>query len=401
MFNRTSMRWCLVFAALACSIRPTSDVIWVYMICVLFWRLRSRKSVLLSVVFDAIIIATITCSVIFVLDSLYYRKLTFTPLNFLLTNLSSVSLFYGSSPWHYYLSQALPILCTSTLPFALHGFWTTCKRAVMPQRIALGCIVWTIAVYSAAGHKEWRFLHPLLPLLHIFASKSLIDLHRSSRQKKFHRSAASEKSVSPTLFTSYFPPIQTSHLLLILTTLPFSLYVVLFYGDAPISVMTYLRTLPEAELQGGSIGFLMPCHSTPWLAYLHRKELSDQGTMWALGCEPPLQNQLLDNYRDQTDIFYESPFDYLQTYFPPEVNTSFPPSPLPSLPPGVVIMGDITWKHEWPRYLIMFGVLLEDYGVRQILEDRGYNEVWKAGRKWEGDGKRKGGARVWKFVEKQ
>jgi GPI mannosyltransferase 3 len=232
---------------------------------------------------------TLTCGIIFILDSLYYHKLTFTPLNFLLTNLSSVSLFYGSSPWHYYLSQALPILCTSTLPFTLHGIWTAYEMASMPQRIALGCVVWTIGVYSLAGHKEWRFLHPVLPLLHIFASKSLVDLYHSSRQKKYHRATAGEKSASKTLFPSYLLPIRTSHLLLILTTLPFSLYVVLFYGDAPISVMTYLRALPEAELQGGSIGFLMPCHSTPWLAYLHRRELGDQGRMWALGCEPPLQ----------------------------------------------------------------------------------------------------------------
>lgn len=236
----------------------------------------------------------LTCIIILTLDTLYYSQLTFTPLSFLLTNLSSVSLFYGSSPWHYYLSQTLPILCTTALPFVLHGIWTTCGRAGgnhTPPRILLGCIIWTIGIYSTSGHKEWRFLHPLLPLLHLFASKSLVDLrHHSLRKSQVSDStAAANKSDSPTLFASYLPPIHTSHLFVILTTLPISLYAVFFYCDAPISVMTYLRTLPEAELQGGSVGFLMPCHSTPWQAYLHRRELDDRGRMWALGCEPPLQ----------------------------------------------------------------------------------------------------------------
>ena len=58
---------------------------------------------------------------LFTPDSLYYGKPTLTPLNFLLTNLSSISLFYGSNPWHFYVTQALPILCTTALPFVLHG----------------------------------------------------------------------------------------------------------------------------------------------------------------------------------------------------------------------------------------------------------------------------------------
>lgn len=52
------MKQCLVFAAAACSIRPTNVIIWVYMISVLLWRLRSRNALVLSLVFDGI---TVVC----------------------------------------------------------------------------------------------------------------------------------------------------------------------------------------------------------------------------------------------------------------------------------------------------------------------------------------------------
>jgi len=56
---------------------------------------------------------------------------------------------------------------------------------------------------------------------------------------------------------------------------------------------------------------------------------------------------------------------------------------------------DLGWRHEWPKYLVMFGALLSESGILPLLQERGYHEVWKGGREWEGEGKRKGGVRVW------
>lgn len=64
------------------------------------------------------------------------------------------------------------------------------------------------------------------------------------------------------------------------------IYVMRLHGSAQISVMEYLRSINASELH--SVGFLMPCHSTPWQAYLHKPELSG-GNLWALSCEPPLK----------------------------------------------------------------------------------------------------------------
>lgn len=243
-------------------------------------------------------------------DSLYYGKLTFTPYNFLLTNLSSVSLFYGGSPWHFYLTRAIPILCTTALPFTAHGIYTILKtrnspRKNYPLQTMLSTILWSIGVYSLAGHKEWRFIHPLLPLLHIISAKSLVDLQeepliplpkadsrteegKTTKSKPVQRRKPVVKPSSTLL--SYFP-VRPSHLTLLLAITPVTLYAVLFYCSGPISVMSYIRSLPLSETGSftDTIGFLTPCHSTPTHSYLHREVLAaEPGRIWSLGCEPPL-----------------------------------------------------------------------------------------------------------------
>lgn len=133
-------------------------------------------------------------------------------------------------------------------------------------------------VYSMAGHKEWRFIHPILPILHMFAAKALVDLSTPGSQKG--------KAVQ-TMPKSSILSIRKNYVYFILATVPVSIYTTLFYCSAPISVMSYIRNLPPNELEGG-VGFLMPCHSTPGHAYLHRDGLA-RGRLWSLGCEPPLE----------------------------------------------------------------------------------------------------------------
>lgn len=194
--------------------------------------------------------------------------------------MSPVALFYGGNPWHYYLTQALPILLTSSLPLFLHGAYLVLAMDggkvanVNALRKLLGLIVWTIAIYSLAGHKEWRFIHPMLPVMHIFCVLSLL----SSIRREPRTSSAKDKS-------SPFAPIRKPWGFLLLLQLPAIAYVTIAHGRAQIAAMSYLRSIPEENLD--SVGFLMPCHSTPWMAYLHRADL-DKGYVWGLGCEPPL-----------------------------------------------------------------------------------------------------------------
>ncbi|TCD66007.1 glycosylphosphatidylinositol anchor biosynthesis [Steccherinum ochraceum] len=374
---RKDTRLSLVFAALACAVRPTNAVLWVHMFGMLLWRLCGDVPKLRSVLIDALSIGNITLGFIAALDSIYYGQRTFTPLNFLLTNLSSVSLFYGSNPWHYYVLQALPILCTTTLPFVLHGAWLfTKQQQAGASKVLLGLCAWTIAIYSIAGHKEWRFIHPLLPLLHIMAAKSVVDSsHRPQGEKKTTRS------------------IRLSYVWLVSLQLPLIVYIVWFHARAQIDVMHYFRSLSSTEVK--SAGFLMPCHSTPWQAYLHRPEWSDEGRYWSLGCEPPLTGENLADYKDQAAVFFSSPITYLQTRFPPQVDPTFPPSPKPfTVASHQERLHD--WKHEWPQYIIAFGALLREPRVGDYFAAKGYGIVWEEEYGWDGDESRQGGVKVWK-----
>ena len=243
----------------------------------------------------------VSCFFLLIIDSLYYGKPTFTPLNFLRTNFSSVSLFYGMNTWHYYLTQAVPILCTTALPFTMHGIWSTFISKSLHDtalKTMLTTVVWVIGIYSLAGHKEWRFIHPILPLLHIFAAKSLVDLASNSprpfkgseKGTRQNKQGQSRIGGSRTFIHSKLglPDIPNKILFFLLLSLPALMYIVLFYCSAPISVLSYIRAIPKEQLGASTVGYLMPCHSTPGHAYLHRQELA-HGGMWALGCEPPLQ----------------------------------------------------------------------------------------------------------------
>ncbi|KAG0235233.1 glycosylphosphatidylinositol anchor biosynthesis [Mortierella sp. GBA43] len=107
-----------------------------------------------------------------VLDStLFYDDWVLTPLNFLRINvLEGISLFYGTSPWHWYLSQGLPMLFGIYLPFVLYGSWHALRsnkglNANMKHQVVYVCL-WTLVIYSSLQHKEWRFLYPIVyPLL--------------------------------------------------------------------------------------------------------------------------------------------------------------------------------------------------------------------------------------------
>lgn len=90
-------------------------------------------------------------------------------------------------------------------------------------------------------------------------------------------------------------PIRSAHVtFIVLLSLPVIVWVTRFHGHAQVEVVRYLHHLGLQQKTGGetaspamcSVGFLMPCHSTPGQAYLHT-DLGD-GKIWSLSCEPPL-----------------------------------------------------------------------------------------------------------------
>ncbi|GAA97117.1 glycosyltransferase family 22 protein [Mixia osmundae IAM 14324] len=342
----------LALAAVACIMRPAATLFWLALGLHLFWR--SSTKLYVAVVASAI--ATVSVVACVAIDSLFYQHLVFTPLNFVRLNVSEgLSSFYGVNSWHFYISQALPLLCWALLPFVLAGFFTKSGNALEHHAIRSLSLASTAAVlaYSCLAHKEIRFVQPLLPFIHLLASRAVSSPTGKTR-------AHQHIACSITL------PWPTRIALISLSLGP-ALYTLLVHGRGQIAVMSYLNSLPPDELK--SVGFLMPCHSTPWQSHLHRSHLEIAalggsglaGRAWYLTCEPPLSGQDQRSYKDQSDFFYEDPITYLKRRFPYPPNDEFPPSLLPdvrSLQAKFKTSGDLGWRHEWPTHFVLFESLL-------------------------------------------
>lgn len=217
------------------------------------------------------------------IDSWFYGRLTFTPLNFLRVNVvQQISLFYGANPWHFYFTQALPFNMLAMLPFTLHGCWLLLgsrdhrSAASTAVRAALS----TIVVLSILSHKEFRFIQPLLPILHCASAYSLVN-------------GRTEQPVIDSF--NWLPNVKKRDVkLMLFINIPAALFFICIHQKGQVTIADYIRHSPAGTIQ--SFGFLMPCHSTPWQSYIHRPDLEVTdvksgygGKLWALTCEPPLE----------------------------------------------------------------------------------------------------------------
>ncbi|TNY18316.1 Alg9-like mannosyltransferase family-domain-containing protein [Rhodotorula diobovata] len=413
----SSLPLALGFAALATIMRPSNAVIWLFLGGHLFLRSGARRR--LAMMRTAALVSLLAALSSFALDSTFYRTPTFTPLRFLHVNvLQSISLFYGANSPHFYLSQGIPLLLGTQLPFFLDGVAQLSRRsAALPvrSRAALESLLCasagTVAVYSLLSHKEWRFLHPLLPAMHLLVALSLVQRSSTAPPPSTPPSPAS-RFARTTLRT------RPSHALLLLAAVPPAVYLTAFHGLGQARVPAHIHA---AEPRTRSVAYLMPCHSTAWQAGMHapwleRAEGDEGDRAWFLTCEPPVLGQDPLTYLDQSDHFYLSPCTYLSTRFPPRVDPSFPPPPPPE-PRPAASGPDLGWRHSWPERVVLFSSLLDvacDAGGRgevaaegtvgDVLTERGYVEerrLWNTLGGWHEDERRKGDVRVlvWREAE--
>lgn len=231
------------------------------------------------------------------LDSLCHGQLVVTPWQFLKLNvLRDVGSWYGTLPWHWYLSSGLPaVLGVHLLPLSLAAVQTIRDRAAhLSDLLLLVTLVFTVAVFSFLPHKEFRFLLPLLPIvLHLSAGV----LARWSRK-------------APALHLWL-----AAGVLLVSNVVP-AAYLGTVHQRGTLDVMPPLAELASQRPNNTSFLFLMPCHSTPLFSHLH-----ENVSVRFLTCEPNLADDAL--YKDEADRFYENPNAWLRTEFPPT-------GPLPS-----------------------------------------------------------------------
>lgn len=353
-------------------------------------------------------------------DRLYFGIWTFPPYQLLNFNITqSLAVFYGTNDWHYYLSQGLPLLLTTYLPFVVQAplSLTSRRRGRLElsgsrpdpsplHRTGEADIIFLVVIMitslSLISHKEVRFIYPLLPCLHVLAAPYVLSFFAVHSPQSREQTDISRVRIVPERVSirRWRLPL---FILLVITNIAIGLYTTQVHQRGVIDVLTFLRheyeelhilkrrTVQRDEQsshafdldhQGsdpGEIfaGFLMPCHSTPWRSHLVYPKLQ----AWALTCEPPLHipanTPERASYRDEADRFYDDPGLFLRT----EMNTS---------------------ERRWPRYLVGFE------GIESVLKDycnaemQGLNirERWRGfNSHWHDDSRRKGEVVVWEFVD--
>ncbi|KAJ3177958.1 dolichyl-P-Man:Man(7)GlcNAc(2)-PP-dolichol alpha-1,6-mannosyltransferase [Gaertneriomyces sp. JEL0708] len=82
---------------------------------------------------------------------------------------------YGISPWHHYFTALLPRICSTALPLAVVGF--VCDKDV---RRYVAIMIGYVAMYSSLGHKEWRFIIYVIPVINLAAAIGTVKLWKTN-----------------------------------------------------------------------------------------------------------------------------------------------------------------------------------------------------------------------------
>ena len=274
--DKSKLHAALVLAATACLLRPTNVILWATLTLTMLHG-HSNRARLQKLVTGVLSCGSAVLAVSVSTDRAFYGKWTFPPLQFLYFNLvQSLATFYGQNRADYYLTEGLPLLLTTALPFAGLGMWNALRQPTPIKRFALAMTVLVMTgALSMISHKEVRFLYPLLPVLHVLAAGPFAGFVIRS----------SSTSV-PRLWRKARFALYT---LLLALNLTIALYTTLVHQRGVLDVLHSIRHTHEAKLVADSgakttVAFLMPCHSTPWRSHL----VHDSIEAWALTCEPPL-----------------------------------------------------------------------------------------------------------------
>ena len=354
-------------------------------------------------------------------DRLYYEQWTFPPFRFLYFNIAqSLAVFYGRNDWHYYLSQGYPLLLTTFLPFGLIGIWQSLFPLEHPPQylndsISTQTIKYQLAttavlvpcVLSFISHKEVRFVYPLLPLLHTLAAVPFTTFFLPGVSLAIPHS-------------SQFTAKRLLLALLLIVNISIAIVTTTSHQTAPFSVMTYLRnqhtkhylSQPPSEFLAPApstmtVGFLMPCHSTPWRSHL----VHSSTKAWALTCEPPvnMNASARANYVDEADRFYADPKEFLATTLgtPPTLQKAqaswfswFRTRKRLKNGSGREEMIEANaWDgreglKRWPEYVVFFEQM--EPTMKEVLAGSGYRECWRGWNSWgHDDWRRRGDMLVW------
>ncbi|KAG7002243.1 GPI mannosyltransferase 3 [Physcia stellaris] len=328
-------------------------------------------------------------SVSSIVDRLYYQQWTFPPFRFLYFNVAqSLSVFYGSNPWHYYLTQGLPLLLTTFLPFGIVGLyetfsstssWATSNRLPLLSTKILHQLATTSlivpATLSLISHKEVRFIYPLLPVLHILASRPFTAFFLPTILP----------SPPSTSFT--YTPRRLALLFLALSTLALSIFTTTLHQAGPLSVLTYLRNEYTTHYltQPPTTSALQPAPSVMTPSRLPRHQSLGSGLRTPVNMNATARAA----YVDEADAFYHDPVGWIKAELgsPPKQRRSFlgfgksrevlggGADALVSTPGEAEPWDGGLGRKSWTEYVVFFAQL--EPAMRRVLKGSGYRECWR------------------------
>jgi len=379
------MRLSICLAAFASILRPTNLIIWfVITLGSLYLAAQSVPNAVHQKTFvlirELMLCGSGILAISAISDRSFYGQWTFPPLRFLHFNIvQSLAVFYGRNRPDYYLTEGLPLLLTTALPFALMGLWSALRgrafigshhngRDSLPARVQAfsfgSTVVMMVCTLSLISHKEVRFIYPLLPIMHVLAGREVLRV-----------------------FGRRFPIRKTILFCLLAVNLVLAIYSSLVHQRGVIDVLDYLRQeyqeiLPtiDSRIQSNvTVGFLMPCHSTPWRSHLVWPNID----AWALTCEPPLDVPMTERaaYLDEADQFYKDPKAWLTEHMAPlrgsNVNSE---------------------QRPWPEFVVFFEQL--ESTMKEHLQASSYHECWRGfNSHFHDDWRRNGDVIVWCISE--
>lgn len=371
----------LAAAALACILRPTNIIVWATASVTLLLQYGSRSK-LVMLAQAALLSGGAVLAVSVSADRVFYEEWVLPPFRFLQFNLvQSLAVFYGKNRPDYYLTEGLPLLLTTALPFGAVGLYQAlrAKPSTTPNgerlshaiRFTLGtAVITSVLALSLISHKEVRFIYPLLPMLHILAAKPLASFFAPFPRPKHNlRRMLIVLMVAINLFIAW--------------------YTLFVHQRGVIDVLHYLQKqherrltessrLDKARYNPGATGvyFLMPCHSTPWRSHLIHTGIHAH----ALTCEPPLNLTVAERetYMDEADVFYDDPTAWI-------LNN---------------LVGGGAEREPGLEYLVFFEEL-EDQLISLFKSGdyEYYDEVWRGfNTHWHDDSRRDGDVIVWRKI---
>ncbi|KAJ1916549.1 glycosylphosphatidylinositol anchor biosynthesis [Mycoemilia scoparia] len=333
----------LSFAALSCIFRPTSGVIWISAVILTLHGLPMYRKIELCLYGTIVMIPAV--AVMMVINRIGYGSWSIPLYNFYRFNLSEdLGSWFGESIPIFHFIASIPIIFTILLPAIFYGIAnaTKAKDSLDPLWVGIA----TTIIYSFSTHKEYRFLFPILSLGYLYASKGLFDYsgplpssplelvktllsgsEQNSKKTGNNNNKKKLQSGNKTKNSEAKFSLRTILLFIVCVNVPISLYTTLLQQPGVVKVMSYLNA---EGLKGkvSGVGFLMPCHSTPFYSHFHHDL-----PMWQLSCEPPLKWEAQE--------FENNPTEFIEKYLVDKENgKEFDP----------------TMYHLWPSHLQPIGI---------------------------------------------